>query len=94
MAALLPVVEPTPTPDAAVAQVRQALFGVLGPDANAPFIEDAAREAIAELWDRPVRVFVAVLAARAVRDQFAPAPARTGPWHTPLGGIALEGVAD
>ena len=94
MAAPLPVVEPTPTPDAAVAQVRQALFGVLGPDANAPFIEEAAREAIAELWDRPVRAFVAVLATRAVRDQFAPVPAQTVRWHAPLGGLTLEGVAD
>ncbi len=74
MAEPVPVAVPTPTPDAAVAQVRQALVGVLGPDANAPAVEDAAREVVAELWDRPVRVFVAVLAARAVRDLLVPVP--------------------
>ena len=72
MAEPLPIAEPTPTPEAAIAQVRQALVGVLGPNANAPIVEDAAREAVAELWDRPVRGFVAVLAARAVRDLLVP----------------------
>jgi hypothetical protein len=70
-----PFAEPAPPPDAAVAQVRQSLAAHLGPDANAPAVEAAAREAVAELWDRPVRAFVPVLAARAARDRLTPASA-------------------
>jgi hypothetical protein len=46
---------------------------------NAAGLASAAKEAVLALWDRPVRVFVPVLAARAVRETLRGARSSAGP---------------
>lgn len=76
--------EAPPTPELFVARVREELGAVYAhADVPAAEIDRAAVDAVDELWDRPIKTFIPVLALRAARERVAAAaatpPAATQP---------------
>jgi hypothetical protein len=64
--------EAPPTPELFVARVRRELDAVYA-DMDVPSgeIDRAAVDAVDELWDRPIKTFIPVLALRAAKERVA-----------------------
>lgn len=64
--------EAPPTPESFVARVREELGAAYAStDISAAQIDRAAVDAVDELWDRPIKTFIPVLALRAARERVA-----------------------